>query len=79
MQAETKLEKLPRMADFALWAYAALGESAPKFIEAYTRKQNDNSDQALDSSILAKLVIELAQAKRKQPLMVSGKVHPANY
>ncbi len=67
-QGETKLEKLPRMADFALWAYAALGDSADKFIEAYTRKQNDNSDQALDSSILAKLVIELAEGERKNTL-----------
>jgi hypothetical protein len=67
-QGETKLEKLPRMADFALWAYAALGEKADDFIKAYNRKQADNSDQALDSSILAKLVIELAEGEHKTTL-----------
>lgn len=66
MQADTKLDKLPRMADFALWAYAALGDSADKFIQAYNRKQMDNTDQALDSSILAKLIIELAEGEKNK-------------
>jgi hypothetical protein len=52
----TKLDALPRMADFALWASAcetALGVRSGKFIAAYLANTKGANELALDSSIIA--------------------------
>ena len=57
----TRLDKLPRMADFAKWSVAAepaLGHRAGCFIEAYTCNRADASGLALDSSIVAKALLD---------------------
>jgi hypothetical protein len=59
----TKFETLPRMADFALWASAAEhGLSMPKggFLLAYSGNRDNANELALESSPVAKEVIELA-------------------
>jgi hypothetical protein len=48
-----QLERLPRMADFALWAYAGLGaKHGAAFLDAYARNRAGAHDIALDSSRL---------------------------
>jgi hypothetical protein len=57
----TKLDMLPRMADFAKFSVAAepaLGHRAGCFIEAYTCNRADASGLALDSSIVAKALLD---------------------
>ena len=52
----TKLERLPRMADFAVWAVAAepaLGLEPGKFINAYTGNRELANELVLDSSPVA--------------------------
>jgi hypothetical protein len=61
-----KLEKLPRMADFAIWASAAegaLGFTVGEFIHAYNRNRKEASDIALESSPVATAVYEFMQKK----------------
>ncbi|NGZ11161.1 MAG: hypothetical protein CV088_17575 [Nitrospira sp. LK70] len=53
--ASTKLESLPRMADFATWATAAekaLGWNSGTFMKSYTQNQEEANDLALDASPL---------------------------
>lgn len=62
----TKLEKLPRMADFAKWATAAetgLGLEPGSFLNAYTSNRNDANDLALEASPIA---IEIREAFKNQ-------------
>ena len=59
-----KLEKKPRMADFAKWASAAecaLGFKAGDFIRAYKRNRNEASAVALESSPVGISVAEFMQ------------------
>lgn len=52
----TKLERLPRMADFALWATAAeqaLGLSQGEFMGAYLENRADANNLALDAELVA--------------------------
>lgn len=61
-----KLEKKPRMADFAVWASAAeceLGFRAGELIDAYTGNRKEASDVALESSPVAIEVYEFMQDK----------------
>jgi len=63
-----KLEKKPRMADFAIWASAAEGELGFKegeFINAYTNNRKEASDIALESSPVATEVYEFMRDKNK--------------
>jgi hypothetical protein len=63
-----KLEKKPRMADFAMWAAAAecaLGFEAGDFIHAYYRNRKEASDIALESSPVATAVYEFMQKKNE--------------
>lgn len=63
-----KLEKKPRMADFAIWASAAecaLGFKAGEFIHAYNRNRKEASDIALESSPVATAVYEFMQKKNE--------------
>jgi hypothetical protein len=53
---KVKLEKKPRMADFAIWASAAeceLGFKEGEFIAAYARNRKEASDIAFESSPVA--------------------------
>lgn len=62
-QASTKLDRLPRMADFALFAVACEHGSgdAPRFIQAYTENQAGAHEQALDGSPLPAALFALMQ------------------
>lgn len=63
-----KLEKKPRMADFAIWVSAAeceLGFKPGEFIDAYTNNRKEASDIALESSPVATEVYEFMRDKNK--------------
>ena len=60
----TKLDRLPRMADFALWSTAAetaLGLSVGKFITAYSGNRESANEVALESFTITKFIIDVAQ------------------
>jgi hypothetical protein len=62
-----KLERLPRMADFAKWAAAAecaLGFKAGEFIRAYNRNRSEVSAVALESSPVGASVEEFMQKQK---------------
>jgi hypothetical protein len=63
-----KLDKKPRMADFAIWASAAecgLGFAAKEFINAYNRNRREAGDVALEASPVATKVYEFMQDKNE--------------
>ncbi len=65
---KVKLEKKPRMADFAIWASAAergFGFKEGAFIEAYTNNREEASDIALESSPVATEVYEFMRDENK--------------
>jgi hypothetical protein len=49
----TKIDRLPRMADFAVWAVAALGDEGHSFLEAYRRNREEAAAVALEASLVA--------------------------
>lgn len=56
------LDKLPRMADFALWGCAiaeALGYTKEEFLSAYSRNADVSHEEALEASIVGSLIREL--------------------
>lgn len=60
----TKIEQLPRMADFALWATAAepgLGWKPGTFMEAYTANRAEANSIALEASAIGDLVRDLVR------------------
>jgi hypothetical protein len=60
------LERLPRMADFAIWATAAepaLGWDDGTFWDAYFANRSDANDIALDASVLAPIVRAMVAAR----------------
>jgi hypothetical protein len=48
-----KIDRLPRMADFAVWATAALGDQGPAFLEAYRANRQQAAAVALEASLVA--------------------------
>jgi hypothetical protein len=61
----THIERLPRMADFALWATAAetgLGLRPGEFMFAYAENRQVANETALESSPVAKHILQLAHA-----------------
>lgn len=63
-----RLEKLPRMADFAQWATAAelsLGLTEGAFLAAYTGNRAASNDLALEASAVASALLSFAEAKRR--------------
>ena len=59
---ETRLEKLPRMADFAKWIVAAgpgLGWDEGRFLDAYEDNRQDTFDTALEADMLAVAIRDL--------------------
>ena len=62
----TKVDDLPRMADFALWATAAesaLGWSQGTFMAAYNGNRESANDLALESSTLARPLLDLLEER----------------
>jgi hypothetical protein len=62
---DTRLERLPRMADFALLATAAesgLGLQPGEFMAAYTSNRDAANETALESSPVAKHILQVADA-----------------
>lgn len=58
--AHVRLDKLPRMADFATWAAAgvpALGFTADEFVTAYTRNRDHLADLAVEASPVASALV----------------------
>lgn len=61
----TKLDSLPRMADFALIATAAesgLGLESGEFMDSYGTNRGDANSLAIEGSLIGRYVIELAHA-----------------
>jgi hypothetical protein len=61
-----KLDRLPRMADFAVWATAAapsLGYTAEDFTEAYTGNREAANELALDAALIVSPLRNLLTAK----------------
>jgi hypothetical protein len=61
----THIERLPRMADFAKWATAAesgLGLQPGEFLTAYRGNRDAANETALESSPVAKYVLQVADA-----------------
>jgi hypothetical protein len=61
-----KLERLPRMADFAQWATSAethLGLNRGAFMAAYTGNRADSNDLALEASPVAAAVLSFVEAE----------------
>ncbi len=61
-----RLEKLPRMADFAQWATAAelsLGLTEGAFLAAYTGNRATSNDLALEASPVAPALLSFAEAE----------------
>lgn len=57
-----RIEKLPRMADFALWAAAgvpALGFTADEFLAAYRRNRAELMDSAIEASPVASALVRM--------------------
>ena len=70
-----KLEKLPRMADFAIWVVAgeqALGLKPGEFIEAYAKNRNESHHLALEAAMLPNVVLEFMEGYRKRSSKWSG-------
>lgn len=61
-----KLDKLPRMADFAKWGYAigeALGGYGRQFLEEYRNNQDIVNIEAVNSDIVATLIMAFMEEK----------------
>ena len=61
-----RIERLPRMADFAIWAAAALpslGFTVDEFLSAYDDNQEAGLSAGVDSSPVGNAVIDLLQVK----------------
>lgn len=61
----THIDRLPRMADFALWATAAetgLGLKPGEFLTAYRGNRDTANETALESSPVAKHILQIADA-----------------
>ena len=61
-----RLERLPRMADFALWATAcesALGWTEGTFLDAYTANRASANDTAIEASLVGTLVQSLMASR----------------
>lgn len=61
----TKLDKLPRMADFAMWVTAAeraLGWSPGEFMAAYQGNRDSANDLAIESSIVGQPLVEYLES-----------------
>jgi hypothetical protein len=63
---DTRLARMPRMADFARWVVAAapdLGLTADAFLAAYGRNRSTANEVTLESSPIAAIIIGLAEGE----------------
>jgi hypothetical protein len=54
------LSDLPRMADFAEWAYSCLGEDSEKFLEIYAGSRNDTKYDLVEGNKFPKAIYQLS-------------------
>lgn len=69
-----KLDKLPRMADFARWGYAvgeALGGFGDEFLEEYNANQSQRNIEILNVDIVATLVVAFMKDKPEWSGLIS--------
>lgn len=69
-----KLDKLPRMADFARWGYAigeALGGLGNEFLEQYRENQNSRNIEVIHSNVVATLIVELMKNRYEWKGLIS--------
>lgn len=63
-----KLDRLPRMADFAVWGYAvaeALGIGGDTFMDLYHQNRDKVNSAAIDENLLATAILELMSNEEK--------------
>jgi hypothetical protein len=63
---DTRLTRMPRMADFARWVVAAapeLGLTADEFLAAYSRNRGAANEVTLESSPIAAIIVGLAEGE----------------
>jgi hypothetical protein len=56
-----RIPDLPRMADFATWAFACLGDDGPAFLEAYRSNRADANDLPLEADLIVPPLWAVAQ------------------
>lgn len=61
--AGVKLNEAPRMANFARWAYAGLGEAGPRFLEAYSHNKVEASAHFIEHNDVAQALVDLMRDK----------------
>lgn len=69
-----KLDRLPRMADFARWGYAigeALGGLGNEFLEQYRTNQNIRNVEVIHSNVVATLIVELMKNRSEWKGLIS--------
>lgn len=80
---DIKLEKLPRMADFAKWGYAIAdsidGYTGADFIEAYSKIQDKQSEEAFEASPLAQGIVHYMENKEEIELTPTDLLHSMTY
>ena len=70
-----KLNKLPRMADFARWGYAigeALGGEGDKFLSEYSENRDNQNMEAINANPVAFLIMEFMKCQSSWQGLVSG-------
>ncbi len=76
----TKLDTLPRMADFALWvaaAEASLGWPKGTFMSAYAGNRASANEVALEASLIARPLVEILEEGRHVWRAASGTRSPS--
>jgi len=61
-----KIDKLPRLADFAKWGYAiavALGQSGEQFLEDFTRNVKHQNENVAEKNVLCQSIISLMEGQ----------------
>lgn len=88
--ASVRLNEAPRMANFARWAYAGLGEDGNKFLDAYSRNKMEAAAHTIEHNEVAQALVALMRDKEVwygswsklladlQPLAVVTKYWPTN-
>ena len=60
---QVKLNNAPRMANFARWAYAGLGDEGDRFLQAYSRNKMEASSHFIEHSEVAQAIIKFMEDK----------------
>lgn len=70
-----KLDKLPRMADFARWGYAigeALGSKGQEFLDQYAANRQEQNAEAINSDPVALLIVAFMGNRKEWTGLVSS-------